>query len=83
MNWQIESRASDLDDAPIDVTYSSSEDQTIQPDPDLLTDARQAATALAGHLGGAVAVTILGHETTGGDEFRTAHVSITASRLAS
>jgi hypothetical protein len=82
MNWQIESTADGLSSAFVDITRATDEDPETQPDSALLSYAKTAAGNLADKLGGNVSVSILGHETTTGDGFRPAHVSITTSRLS-
>lgn len=83
MNWHLEATAATLEDAALEASYGADEDRELEPNPELLADAKSAAAALAARLGGNVLVTIDGHETTTGDGFRPSHVSVTTSKLAS
>lgn len=83
MNWSIEGTAADIENAAVEVTHGTNEDPEAQPTPTLVAEARDAAGTLAGLLGGAVAVAILGHESTIPDDngFMPGHVRLTVSRL--
>ena len=78
MNWRIETTGA-ASGADVDVQLA--EDETAEPTPALLAAAIAAGDSLAATLGGEVSVTVNGHETTTGDDFRPAHVTVTVSRL--
>jgi hypothetical protein len=81
VNWSIATIASELKGKRAELSLGEHESPEAKPDAKLVSAARKAATELAKLLGGEVSVEIHGHETTDGDSFRPAHVTLTVSRL--
>lgn len=81
MNWQLEGKSSDIDGIEPEVMRAADEDPEAMPS-EILDSARVAANNLVTTLGpGECYVTIAGHERVAGDDFRTAHVAVTVSRI--
>lgn len=81
MNWRIEATVDELTNADVDVALHTDDDETAEPDRDILKAARAAARGVAKALGSEVLVTLEGHETRDGKGFQPAHVVVTVSRL--
>lgn len=72
MNWHVEGD---------ELRVEHAEGENTEPDKQLVTAARRAATSLAKKLGGECHVEVHGHETTVGKGFRPGHVTLSVSRL--
>lgn len=88
MNWQLDlTTRGPLKDERfvfLDTSHATDEARVAQPDNALVTAAHQVAGSMVDALtasGDEVSLSINAHETTEGDGFRPAHITITVSRL--